>query len=722
MFDAARRLSKCVRWAHRWNVVGYAVIGGKSVLWFDRLARGLGKDTPLDIFEGVGPARRPIESGKIVWGRRYVVKGAGSVVYGLRTYAVGEQFTGMSGERGYTVTGGAEVWEVEGIRATAEPGGFTNEWLMGVELKPYNPSESSIWKLDAFTDWLGNFDRCTFCDPGAAIDKRLAQHMAFGNRTQSPLAILTPENPEAYRYLPTSNNYYPRINHALCDEGDADCIARRKAFYKSCPVFASWPAVESVVADGTDAVKVTLAGRLQYDADSAPASVARDVGTWNVAGLRAEPYRTSENGIREYLVWLATGKNGTVKVGDQSINSPCGSFGDAPYASMCPTFYFTQLIPRPYVDADGAGEVADAYCFHDAMGLLELDLRAGCSAFVDGVTTARMTCELGTTTDLYDYTYEELMRQATGGKWMAPTATAATDYLPVEDTRPDSAGLFGGRPLGFGPLPSVYMTAQGFNSYGAAVDLLDTFRVVVPATLQFKRDSGYSLTNAVTYNAAGDVAPPGALKKGSAGSYALYTKDVFGPPSTSTPGTWADSDNGSSHWDWVPVITYTVPFPSIWQVQSTSSLSSYRWAPENADIDYALGPFSGALSGQPTIYGRVVTVVGTYAKAVVEGAYNGTAVHGPGGSDDVWSTGNSGDAGGTGSAINWEAGHTVTTTTGPCGRYTGGTVAIPLGLSGASYAARNFDGGQIDNDGGPSATATLTVSVVSTPSVTVPLV
>ncbi len=722
VFDAARRLSRCVRWAHRWNVVGYAVIGGKSVLWFDRLARGLGNDTSLDIFEGLGPARRPIASGKIVWGRKYVVKGSGTVVYALRAYGVGETFVGVSGETSYSVTGAAEVWEVEGIRATAEPGGFTNEWLMGVELKPYNPSESSIWKVETFTDWLGNFDRCTFCDPAAAIDKRLAQHMAFGNRTVAPLAILTPENPEAYRYLPTTSNYYPRVNRALCDEGDADCIARRKAFYKSCPVFASWPAVESVVADGTDVVKVTLAGRLQYDADSAPGSVARDVGTWDVSALRAEPYRTSENGIREYLLWLATGKNGTVKIGDQSINSPCGSLDDAPFASMMPTFYFTQLIPRPHLDVNGDGDIADAYCFHDAMGLLELDLRAGCSAFVDGVTTARMTCELGTITDLYDFTFEDLMRQATGGKWMAPTATAATDYLGVEDVRPDSAGLLGGRPFGFGPLPSVIMTAQVFNWYGAAVDLLDTFRVVVPATLQFKTDTGYSLTNAVTYNAAGEVAPPGVLKKGSAGSYALYTSDVYGPPPTSNPGTWADSDNGSSSWDWVPVITFTIPFPSTWQVQSTSSFSSYRWAPENSDIDYALGAFSGALSAQPAIYGRVVTVVGTFAKAVVVGAYNGTPVHASGGSDDVWSTGFSGDGGGSGSAINWQTGHTVTTTTGPCGRYTGGSVPIPTGLSSFSYAARNFDGSQIDNDGGPSATATLTSSVTSTPSITVPLI
>ena len=721
VFDSARRLSKCVRWAHRWNLTGYAVVGGKSVLWFNRLARGLGNDVPLDIFEGLGPARTAIASGAIVWGRTYVVKVA-AVVYGGVSYAVGKTFTGLQGVTTYTTNGG-QVWELEGIRTTAEPAGFTNEWLMGVELKPFNPSSSSLWKTDAFTDYVGNFDRCVFCDPAAAYDQRLLHHLAFGNGYQIPLAIITPENPSTYRYTPSSNNYYPRINNAVCDEGDTDCIMRRQRFYKSCPIFDSWPAVESVQADGADVVKVTLATRLQYDADTAPGSVARDVSTWDVTALRNQPYRTAENGIMEYMVWLTNGTNPSLKVGDQAFSSPCASFGDAPYGSIMPTFYFTQLIPRPHVDVEGIGTPIDAYCYHDMMGLLELDIRAGCSAFVDGQTTAELTCDAATNTNLYDYSYEVLMAQATGAKWISPTATATTDALTNVDVRPDRSTVFGGRPFGFGPLPSAYMSAEVFNWYGAAIDLLDTFRVMVPATLQFKTDSGIGLYDSVTFNAAGVVAPPGPLKLGTSGNYALYVTGVYGPPATSTPGTWADSSSGSSTWAWVPGDTYSAPYPTPWQVQATATASSYRWSPQNADIELAMGPFAGGLSSQPSIYGRITTVTTLVtSKPLVPGATNGTAVHGAGGSDDTWSTGASGDSGGIGTAVKWENGTLTTTVNGPCGRFSGGAVPIPSGLSGYAYVARNIDAGtQIDNTGGPNSTVTLTSSVLATPSITVPL-
>jgi hypothetical protein len=56
VFDAARRLSQCVRIMPAEQLRGYAVIGGNSVLWFDRYARGMSHAIPIDLFSGM--ARR----------------------------------------------------------------------------------------------------------------------------------------------------------------------------------------------------------------------------------------------------------------------------------------------------------------------------------------------------------------------------------------------------------------------------------------------------------------------------------------------------------------------------------------------------------------------------------------------------------------------------------------------------------------------------------------
>jgi hypothetical protein len=426
----------------------------------------------------------------------------------------------------------------------------------------------------------------------------------------------------------------------------------------------------------------------------------------------------------EYLWFNRTGTNGSVKIGDQSWSQNCASLLDAPGPSICPTFYFVQLIPRPPVDNDGVSDVGDAVCFHDSMALLELDLRAGCSAFVDGQTTLQMTCANAYSTDLFDFTWEQLMIQATGFKWMAPTATQTTDALSAGDVRPDSVAPYQGRPFGFGPLPSVYMTAEVFNWYASAIDLLDTFRVMVPATLQFKQDTGSNNVVCVSYNAAGQVAPPNAFHLGTAGYYALYAQGVFPTPPLTSFGTFVDASNGTSQLSWGLATAYSLPHAGAWEVNPAVAVASYRWSPENADFDLALCTFSGALSSNPAVFGQMVTTIQWFPdKPVVSGAHNGTQVNaGGGGSDDVWSTGNNSDNGGAGSAIRWGTG-VLTVTTGVCQRFSSGTIPVPALPGGYTFSARNNDAGtDITNSGGPVGINALTVTATTTPSITVQLV
>ncbi|MHC1762931.1 MAG: hypothetical protein AB9869_01310 [Verrucomicrobiia bacterium] len=71
VFDAARRLSQCIRMVPRQNFVGYAVEDGKSILWFRRGAQ-IGVNN-VDLFEGIAPARDPIDSGELQPERIYIV-------------------------------------------------------------------------------------------------------------------------------------------------------------------------------------------------------------------------------------------------------------------------------------------------------------------------------------------------------------------------------------------------------------------------------------------------------------------------------------------------------------------------------------------------------------------------------------------------------------------------------------------------------------------------
>lgn len=468
VYDVARRLSQWVRIMPRQQIVGYAVEGGKSVVWFNRFA-SLG-GVQIDMCEGIAPPRGQVLSGDLLAERTYIVRVA-AVTYLGDEYAPGETFTAVAGASTFTTVTG-QVFEYNGIRHAAYAQGETNEWLMGVQFKGYHPSESSLWKPDAYSDYFALSNRCHFYAPEVGNDAPLLWHTAYGQRVSGTFGgVLAPESPSGYNYAPLSAAWLGRnsVNEMVCDSGDEPCKEARRNFYRSCRLYEADPEIESAVIEfdgGTELVKVTFTGRFHHCAE-APESIARDIGTWDLEDLTAEPYRTMENGIRQYLRHQALGTNIVATVGDNGANSTVQSLPDNPYASIYPHFLFTKLIPSPREDGNDVQNVSDTRCVHDPFIQMELYLRAMCEGYVDGATTAAWTCDHNTNS-LFDFSFQSLCVQAFGNRWIST--------LP-DTVRPDN-------PEGFGPLPNTEMLAAVFNQFSAAVNLLTRVRVMLPMKLE----------------------------------------------------------------------------------------------------------------------------------------------------------------------------------------------------------------------------------------------
>lgn len=456
VYDAFRRASKCVRILSRNQLIGYALESGKSVLWFLR-----NSTSGQDAFTGIAPK-----------------DGVGGIVH------------------------------------TADPGGFTNEWMMGFQFKAYHPSESSIWKPSAYSDYYAFSDRCHFYHPPYTSD--LQQHFDYGQTLS-----LSPEAAPGYRYAKGTNN----------SVGDVDR-------YKSCRIYepdVEIDTVEELTEGGQAVVKVTLKGRLHYS-DDAVSTIDRDVGTWDITALRAEAYRSTENAIREYLVWTNTGQNAIAgKPGDSGYGSSVDTLPDNPFGTVFPTVIMTKLMPVPYLDGNDAQNGVDTPLLHDTLTQAELYLRAMCEGYVDGRTSEEYACASGIAS-WYDYTFTNLCFDAFQGQWLSPLASEATSYTRAGDTRPD-------RPQGFGPLPNTLTSAEVWNQFATAINLLTRVRVMLPMKFEVESrsdtDSPYKSVGYVNSDpAAGDCASPGD------GSYHYIPTDQTAPTTVSSPRAAAATASG----------------------------------------------------------------------------------------------------------------------------------------------------------------------------------
>jgi len=522
-YEAARRMSRWVRIVSPLQIVGYAVENGKSVLWF----------------------------------RRYSV---------LRPE--NDLFGGITGE----------------IAHEAPPGGWTNEWLMDVWLKNWNPNDSSEWKLESYGYYWAISDRCTLGEPKLALPTQgeWLWHIAYGQRAAGYGNLLA-ETAPGYRYgkLADTVRWMNQPSGGLCS-GDPTCVN----FYKSCRIYeppAEVDSAEAVLENGIELVRITLTSRLRStygETGGAPGSISRDMSTWDRATISAEPFRTPENAIRLWLLARDNADYDNVLVpGDKARNS---SLTDI-YAAIVPHFYFVKLIPKPYEDENDTQDVSDTPLWSDSWAQIDFTLRAMCEGFVDEQATLEMNqctvsgvdcIDLGH--DLYDYTYESLCYQAFGGRWLGLMPTEATDETDETETRsPD--------PMGFGPLPNTRACAEVFNRAAAAVDLLTKARVMLP---------GQTTCNYHTYYPAAPK-PVDYVTEGICGSTSCGATWKIAVNSTAPAATEWDSSTGPTDCTSTAIWARTIGVISCdgagnYSLSSQRITVDYRWSFTDPEAEYAV--------------------------------------------------------------------------------------------------------------------------------------
>jgi len=535
IYETARRLSKNVRIIPRQQLLGYEVTGGKSILYFKRHAFNLGF---VDAFEGIAPTAAEI------------LKDANA----------------------------------NGIRALAPSGGWSNEWLMGVDFKNssgFNNSTSQF-RPEVYSDYFALNNRCLFHSASLAsgTNSRTRNHFVPGlaNVPTSTLAgNLIAEAPSSWSYGPT-DNYGSSLNLEVCGAMDTDCITNRLNFYKSCRIYEPWPEIESVTSQmegGVEVAKITFKGRIRSTVGETwgpPATISRDISTWNITDLKAEPFRCDENGIREYLWMQSSGvKCEFNQAGNYALDATLASLPSGLAGACFPDFLFVKLIEKPFADLNDAQDAKDSPVTFDQEVAKEVYLRAICESFVDAKTTSERNC-VEDLSGVYNYTFESLQYQAHGHAWL-PLMSAGD--------RPDA-------PRGFWPVPNTILRAERFNQFSNAVNLL----TIIPLMMPMKVEGQLTSKSGVVYH--NDISWPDPTTSCNTGTGAAVRALL---PSV----TRIDMPN-SSLVTWYPLsgpqqllavnqltagICNTAYSPSAWeQAQSTASLE-LRVVVEIADQVYS---------------------------------------------------------------------------------------------------------------------------------------
>jgi hypothetical protein len=523
----------------------YTTAGGGAVFLSSSIVAPPPVTRPVngDMFDGIGPATAPIASGSLLPGRLYRVTGA-TIGYDTAAYNAGSTFT-ASAVREFT--GSGVVYEANGIKTVAEPNSYSNEWVLGLQLKGFRDNESSLWKPGAYSDYFGLSDRCQFYPVWNAspLPSSLNNHFAYGQKIW-----LAPELPTSYRYAEVTNPT------ATID------------FYKSCRIYEPCLQVEkaeNVIGSGNeDLIKITLTGRLHAHEDAiAAGDIASDYATWNLTDLDAETYRTDENGLRDYIAHL-NGHRPTWKIGDAAADSAIQTYPDHPTATCFPHFYMVKLIEKPWMDDNTTAGPSDTKLEHDPMSTAELYLRLMCEGFVDGRTSETYGCAVGINA-VYDYTWANVCYDANGLPWV-PTLAA------TETTRLDSTKVRADAPKGFGVAPMTIAAAEHFNWLSRICNQLDKVRVMLPYQFESRERSGFGSDAVPIYNNDGTAGGP----TGGQGYY-QGTPTV---PALSFTGAWA---GGPAN---LAVHNAAVTSPST--LDTTSGVIDWRYEPTDPDAIYAI--------------------------------------------------------------------------------------------------------------------------------------
>jgi len=459
VFDKFRRLSRVVRCLHPSQVAGYAVEDGNSILYVRPRYQSIVGNAECDILAGIRDA----------------------------------------------------------IKAEAEEGGYTNEWVAFSRFAAYHPSPTSDWDQTAYAEYWSTSDRCAFyASPFSNVELRRHFNANFPDAVNK---FLAPEAATGYRYAKSLNS------------------TATAPFYKSCRLYEpplKITSAETVTIDGEEQVKITFDGRFHHHDTLAPSSIDRDISTWDLTALLAEEqdYRTDENGIRAYLAWKDDASRNCERTGpgNAAAGSSVQLLPDNPYGTCFPHIWLVQLLPKPYEDDNERQDRHDTPIRHDVMLQAETYIRAMCEGFVDGQTSIDYGCAVGVMA-VFDYTFPNLCFDAFGGTSITTMPTVETDALDADEVRTDS-------PIGYGPLPTVRLSAEQWNQFAKAVNKLTRVRVSLPFKLQVK-----NFEDDTDFRYVAAVRADGTAADCSAGGRGWRAQFGGGgaTPTTETSSGWIDS-------------------------------------------------------------------------------------------------------------------------------------------------------------------------------------
>ena len=456
------------------QIAKYAVIGGKSVVWFVRHAKG---SEHADVFRNIAPMA--VVSGSIRAGIVYRAVG-GSITYNGAVVSEGGQFTGVATAEEYS--GDGTAWTVDGIRTTAPAKDWSNEWVMVPTWAHYADREESIWKEDAFAGpWVAFNNPCHVYSDSILRVPSENRHYNYGRRP-----ILNSEAPSGHNF-PRGDGTDDR--RAFSDEVLDDYLSYH---FKACQIYKAPYRVESCVMDG-ELVKMTFTTRFDHH-PTAVYEVGDNIDTWPQQLLREETYQTDEGRLMKFLLHrrFPTQFNPLATFGDAAFDgiTELQSLLDAPYAAVIPKFYFVRLIPKAYADDNDEADASDSVMAVESMLQMELYSRAMCEGFVDGEASVDLnacTVEGLDGARLFDFTFESAMNQAVGRSWFQTLPTS----------------IVGSNTRGYGPLPRTQFYADIFNQFSAFVNLLTRARVDLPLLLKYRqrRTEGYTAASVVADSA-----------------------------------------------------------------------------------------------------------------------------------------------------------------------------------------------------------------------------
>ena len=468
--------------------------------------------------------------------------------------------------------------DTEGIVRVAPEKGWTNEWCMFLQTHVYKDDEASIWKPLAYGDYFTWNNRCLFqCGYPAVNALNPFVNYNAGNATDGSLGgqanFVSPESVDAYTYAEGINavgSYTPPAD-----------------FYSACRIYEPPPELDSVTLEETGnsqlvvlkfrlptATVGTYATRLRSH-PTAPSSwtVADGPGTSLGSADLMDPtyggtelYRTDDNALREYALWVGTARNACQRLGDNGLDSESRNTPPSPtdtngfWGSVLPHFIFVKLIPKPWEDANDTQNSTDSRVTIDAWQQIELYLRAMVEGFIDPASTYTINnCTLSEggcahgDSGLYDFTWESACYSA--GQDIAAAHTADSTIpadLPFRYIGAFNSTFRSDGPPGHGPLPGVQASVsfvQLFNRAAAVVNQMTRARVILPASLKtntFVANRAFiPIDLTAAYPTGAWPASCGqALSTGACSTTYAAAAQIDAPPSVgapSSPDGWIDA-------------------------------------------------------------------------------------------------------------------------------------------------------------------------------------